>query len=282
MAPPGLVRQLADVAAAQGLIPSADTWVKATAAAGPEAGGGLLGWRAVWSAVCGVWASKWTDRAWLSRRAMGIPEQQLYMSVLLQQVGYSAGGGVGGSRKASPESDGTYGASQVYYLWAQRVARGPWGRQRTMRGLGCGARTHRSAVSWAVLGAQVCGRARRAGSGGMDGRWQQPAQPDCTLPVEYVHVRKCTGEGLTMWRMSHPLATVGCAALRGTWLSCTNRMPAPPRPPAPGPLPLQVIPVRYAYVLHTSNPVTHTPGGAAGLQQLECSISPCADSQRGP
>ncbi len=94
VAPPALVRQLADVAAAQGLIPSADTWVNA-AAAGPEAGGGLLGWRSVWSAVCGVWASKWTDRAWLSRRAMGIPEQQLYMSVLLQQVS-GAGGSNGG------------------------------------------------------------------------------------------------------------------------------------------------------------------------------------------
>jgi len=34
-----------------------------------------------------VWASKWTDRAWLSRRALGVPDSELYMSVLLQQVG---------------------------------------------------------------------------------------------------------------------------------------------------------------------------------------------------
>ncbi len=33
-----------------------------------------------------VWASKWTDRAWLSRRACGVPEGDLFMSVLLQQV----------------------------------------------------------------------------------------------------------------------------------------------------------------------------------------------------
>ncbi len=33
-----------------------------------------------------VWASKWADRAWLSRRARGVAEKELYMSVLLQQV----------------------------------------------------------------------------------------------------------------------------------------------------------------------------------------------------
>lgn len=34
-----------------------------------------------------VWASKWNDRAWLSRRAVGVAEQELFMGVLLQQVG---------------------------------------------------------------------------------------------------------------------------------------------------------------------------------------------------
>ena len=33
-----------------------------------------------------VWASKWSERAWLSRRARGVPEQDLRMAVLLQQV----------------------------------------------------------------------------------------------------------------------------------------------------------------------------------------------------
>ncbi|KAI8469254.1 MAG: glutathione synthetase ATP-binding domain-like protein [Monoraphidium minutum] len=41
---------------------------------------------ALWRAVCGVWASKWGDRAWLSRRACGVAEDELVMSVLLQQV----------------------------------------------------------------------------------------------------------------------------------------------------------------------------------------------------
>ena len=33
-----------------------------------------------------VWASKWNDRAWLSRRARGVAEGDLFMSCLLQQV----------------------------------------------------------------------------------------------------------------------------------------------------------------------------------------------------
>jgi len=33
-----------------------------------------------------VWASKWTERAWLSRRARGVPDSSLFMAVLLQQV----------------------------------------------------------------------------------------------------------------------------------------------------------------------------------------------------
>eukprot|EP00775_Hariotina_reticulata_P004810 gene4810-5058_t len=43
-------------------------------------------WLACWAAVCGVWASKWNHRAWLSRRSAGLPEEQLAVSVLLQQV----------------------------------------------------------------------------------------------------------------------------------------------------------------------------------------------------
>lgn len=35
-----------------------------------------------------VWASKWSERAWLSRRARGVKEGDLYMAVLLQQVSF--------------------------------------------------------------------------------------------------------------------------------------------------------------------------------------------------
>ncbi|GLC52406.1 Phosphoglucan, water dikinase, chloroplastic [Pleodorina starrii] len=109
VAPRELVRQLAAVAAEQGLIPSADHWLAsyddaearaAAAATGDDgasssydnddapaaAAASATSWPAVWSAVCRVWASKWTDRAWLSRRALRIGEGELFMSVLLQQV----------------------------------------------------------------------------------------------------------------------------------------------------------------------------------------------------
>ena len=36
--------------------------------------------------ACQVWASKWNDRAWLSRRARGVPDDALYMAALIQQV----------------------------------------------------------------------------------------------------------------------------------------------------------------------------------------------------
>ena len=39
-----------------------------------------------WKAICAVWASKWTDRAWLSRRRAGVDEDALKMAVLLQAV----------------------------------------------------------------------------------------------------------------------------------------------------------------------------------------------------
>jgi hypothetical protein len=58
--------------------------------AAPGAYGGAAGAKAlaaVWAAICGVWASKWGDRAWLSRKARGVPESDLVMSVLIQQVG---------------------------------------------------------------------------------------------------------------------------------------------------------------------------------------------------
>lgn len=65
--------QVSSVAAAAGIVSSADEWRGA-------------GWADAWSAICRVWASKWTERAWLSRRSRGVPEDKLYMAVLLQQV----------------------------------------------------------------------------------------------------------------------------------------------------------------------------------------------------
>lgn len=43
-------------------------------------------WGKAWRSICGVWASKWNDRAWLSRKARGIKDADLKMAVLLQQV----------------------------------------------------------------------------------------------------------------------------------------------------------------------------------------------------
>lgn len=40
----------------------------------------------LWDAICHVWASVFNDRAWLSRQSMGIPDKDLFMSVLLQQL----------------------------------------------------------------------------------------------------------------------------------------------------------------------------------------------------
>ena len=40
----------------------------------------------VWMAIKQVWASKWNDRAFLSRKAYSIPHKNLYMAVLLQQA----------------------------------------------------------------------------------------------------------------------------------------------------------------------------------------------------
>ena len=51
-----------------------------------QAFGGQPDWGQLWGAICGVWGSKWGDRAWLSRRARGVPDEQLFMACLLQQV----------------------------------------------------------------------------------------------------------------------------------------------------------------------------------------------------
>src|SRR5262249_12302338 len=43
-------------------------------------------WEEAWPAVCRVWASKWNERAYFSRRDRGTPHDSLRMAVLVQQV----------------------------------------------------------------------------------------------------------------------------------------------------------------------------------------------------
>jgi alpha-glucan,water dikinase len=45
-----------------------------------------LNWDEAWMFIKRVWSSKWNDRAYLSRRANGIPHDELFMSVLIQRV----------------------------------------------------------------------------------------------------------------------------------------------------------------------------------------------------
>ena len=40
----------------------------------------------VWEGVKGVWGSQWNERAWLSRQAMGLAEEQLRMACVIQPV----------------------------------------------------------------------------------------------------------------------------------------------------------------------------------------------------
>jgi len=43
-------------------------------------------WDKTWNCIKRVWASKWNDRAFLSRRRMGMPHEALFMAVLIQSV----------------------------------------------------------------------------------------------------------------------------------------------------------------------------------------------------
>lgn len=43
-------------------------------------------WEKSWRCIKQVWASKWNERAVLSRKSMGIPDEDLYMAVLIQPV----------------------------------------------------------------------------------------------------------------------------------------------------------------------------------------------------
>ncbi|MBY0525943.1 MAG: hypothetical protein K2R98_21295 [Gemmataceae bacterium] len=46
----------------------------------------VVPWDRVWRSITRVWASKWNERAYLSRRARGVPHDDLLMAVLIQQV----------------------------------------------------------------------------------------------------------------------------------------------------------------------------------------------------
>ncbi|HYA32169.1 MAG TPA: PEP/pyruvate-binding domain-containing protein, partial [Thermodesulfovibrionales bacterium] len=43
-------------------------------------------WDAAWLCIKSVWASKWNERAYLSRRANGVSDDDLFMAVLIQNV----------------------------------------------------------------------------------------------------------------------------------------------------------------------------------------------------
>ncbi|GMT47561.1 MAG: hypothetical protein IEMM0007_1127 [bacterium] len=43
-------------------------------------------WDDAWMCIKRVWASRWNERAYLSRKARGIPDEDLFMAVLIQQV----------------------------------------------------------------------------------------------------------------------------------------------------------------------------------------------------
>jgi len=43
-------------------------------------------WQRAWTCIKGVWASKWNERAYLSRRARKIPHEDLFLAVLIQEM----------------------------------------------------------------------------------------------------------------------------------------------------------------------------------------------------
>ena len=84
---PGAAELLAARAAiAEGLLPD-DATVEALSEALAAVGEKAEAVPALWRGVKLVWASKWTDRAVLSRRAQGVPDDLLNFAVLIQVEG---------------------------------------------------------------------------------------------------------------------------------------------------------------------------------------------------
>jgi len=84
--PGDLAPQLAGLRQAIGrLVPPAELQ-QALLAAWQTTGLPALDWNAIWHGVVRVWASKWNDRAVLSRRSRQIPHDAVRMAVLIQEV----------------------------------------------------------------------------------------------------------------------------------------------------------------------------------------------------
>lgn len=85
---PPVLRTLREIIRTQLMAP--ESLKEAVKAAGKASGLAVATtaptWTPLWAAICGVWASKWNDRAWLSRGALGMAEDDLVMSVLVQQI----------------------------------------------------------------------------------------------------------------------------------------------------------------------------------------------------
>ena len=77
---PALRQTVLDLAAPPELAPALRQAMTAAALAWPS------DWEKAWHCLKQVWASKWNDRAFLSRKKMGIPHEQLCLAVLLQEV----------------------------------------------------------------------------------------------------------------------------------------------------------------------------------------------------
>ncbi|MBN2710990.1 MAG: hypothetical protein JXR97_00950, partial [Planctomycetes bacterium] len=63
-----------------------EAFSEAFGAAWQRSGLPVVAWETAWSRIQEVWASKWSDRAFYSRRALGIPHDDLMMAVLVQEV----------------------------------------------------------------------------------------------------------------------------------------------------------------------------------------------------
>ncbi len=68
------------------LISSLHAVMEISGLAGPAGLGWSEKWDDIWTCIKRVWASKWNERAYLSRKANGIPHKNLVMSVLVQRV----------------------------------------------------------------------------------------------------------------------------------------------------------------------------------------------------
>lgn len=73
-------KTILDMEAPQELVTSLYSVMDASGIARPS------NWEDAWNCIKRVWASKWNERAYLSRKANGIPHDDLFMAVLIQTV----------------------------------------------------------------------------------------------------------------------------------------------------------------------------------------------------